>query len=457
MRLRSALTIAMIAVASLTAGVAVALIALTSTVHQAVVTLGASGERIRLLMELESLALQQVHRAETVGEWTIRDRIERIGQTATPEYAGAIARLAAAFDALDAPIGPDRQLRVDAAIRELRALATSEELKASEATNSAAAWNRMANIIGIVAAPVLLVGVVGTLMWLWRRSLQPLMDVTAAMTRFAEGDRDARVPETGPDEVRHIAASFNEMAGTLRQQHERQFAFVGGVAHDLRAPLHAIQVGVSLLEQDGRDAPRVRERVRRQVQHIERMLEDLVDRTRIEAGHLELRRETVDLREVVDRVVTDQRAFAPSHAFLSDLPEHPVSVHCDVLRIEQVLNNLLSNAVKYSPQATPVEIALDCADKAAVLSVTDHGIGMSPPDRTRIFEAFWRGSNVGGVAGAGLGLSVARKIVEAHGGQIDVCSEKGAGSVFSVRLPTDSTDRPDHRSAPIGPGAQTVH
>jgi signal transduction histidine kinase len=122
-------------------------------------------------------------------------------------------------------------------------------------------------------------------------------------------------------------------------------------------------------------------------------------------------------------------------AFKLLLPHEPVWVRCDTLRIEQVMNNLLSNALKYSPDSSDIEIVLERDNSTAVLTVADHGIGMTAADRSKVFEPFRRGGNVGNIGGTGLGLSVTRKIVEAHRGSIDVRSEPGSGSVFSVRLP----------------------
>ena len=168
------------------------------------------------------------------------------------------------------------------------------------------------------------------------------------------------------------------------------------------------------------------------------MIGDLLDRTRIEAGRLDLHLEDCDLRDVVARIVDVQQDSGAARVFRLLLSHEPVSVRCDASRIEQVLTNLLSNAVKYSPESSDVEVVLDRDDSTAVLSVTDYGVGMTAADRTRIFEPFTRGDNVGSIGGAGLGLSVTRKIVEAHGGRIEVRSEPGLGSVFSVRLPLAS-------------------
>jgi signal transduction histidine kinase len=113
-------------------------------------------------------------------------------------------------------------------------------------------------------------------------------------------------------------------------------------------------------------------------------------------------------------------------------------VRCDAIRIEQVATNLLSNAVKYSPESSDIEIVLERNGSTAMLSISDHGIGITAADRAKLFEPFRRGKNVGNIGGTGLGLSVSRKIVEAHGGSIDVRSEPGLGSSFSVRLPLAS-------------------
>lgn len=168
---------------------------------------------------------------------------------------------------------------------------------------------------------------------------------------------------------------------------------------------------------------------------MDRMVSDLLDSSRIESGQLELRLDTRDLRDVVLRVVELQQDSRTDRRFVLSVCEAPVPVRCDVLRIEQVLNNLLNNAVKYSPEASDVLVMLSATREFARLSVTDHGAGIPMSDRERIFAPFSRGANVGAIAGVGLGLSVSRRIVVAHGGTIDVDSTPGAGSTFTVELP----------------------
>src|SRR5262249_10891388 len=152
----------------------------------------------------------------------------------------------------------------------------------------AASWNRLANITGVVVVIVLLAGVAGALAWLWRSALQPLVTVVEAIGRFANVDANARAPEEGPSVIRQVAVAFHDMVVSLGQQREQQLAFIGGVAHDLRTPLNTLHLAVSLLDHPRFDPVRVCHGIRRQVERLERMVGDLLDRTRIETGQFEL-------------------------------------------------------------------------------------------------------------------------------------------------------------------------
>jgi len=434
-RLRTTLTVVMTGVGSLAIGVALALVILTSALNQTSIKLGGAAERVHLLMELESYALQHVRQTGDPESPTAIDIISRLRDTSEPELREDIQRLDEMIASVAAASTPaERESRFDAVVRALRSVVAREDEDARRAMAAAASWNRLANITGIIAVVVLIAGVAGFLAWLWRSAFQPLVTVSRAIERFAKGDEAARVAQRGPSEIRQIAVAFNDMAASLGRQREQQLAFIGGVAHDLRNPVGALQVAVALLDRQPSDPSRIRDRVRRQVARLEHMIGDLLDRTRIEAGRLDLQLADCDLRDIVTPVAEGQQESS-ARVFKLMLPNQPVPVQCDALRMEQVLNNLLSNAVKYSPDSSDVEVVLERDGTTAVLSVTDHGIGMTAADRTRIFEAFRRGENVGTIGGAGLGLSVTRKIVEAHGGSIDVRSKPGSGSVLSVRLP----------------------
>jgi signal transduction histidine kinase len=308
-------------------------------------------------------------------------------------------------------------------------------------------WDHMAMYLGAGIGLVLVLTVSSVLVWLRFFAFRSVLDLEAAMRRFAEGDKGARVAVSGPRELRDIAVRFNEMAVALERQYDNRLAFLGGVVHDLRNPLSALKLSTAVLGAErSAQAPQRSEKalgvVTRQVERLERMLEDLLDAARVEAGHLELRLSRRDLRDISRDVVDTFRESSPNHELRLALPDQPLLVSCDPLRIEQVLTNLVSNAIKYSPRGGKVEVALEQPGSEAILNVVDQGVGIPPDDQARIFEPFRRsGGSRDLVPGAGLGLFVARRIVEAHGGRIEVESQPGTGSTFRVHLPLSAASK----------------
>jgi two-component system, OmpR family, sensor histidine kinase MtrB len=304
-------------------------------------------------------------------------------------------------------------------------------------------------IVGCIAlSSLLLLGLVGMLLWMRRAVLRPIIGVSLALRSFGAGNKGARAPAQGPAELREMARTFNEMASTLIHRQEAQLTFLAGVAHDLRNPLSALKMSTALAGQGPQEASperlqRTLTLVRRQVAALDRMVGDLLDAARIEAGRLELHLEERDARELVRSVVELFEASRQGHELRLSLPDTPVPLRCDGTRLEQVLNNLVSNALKYSPTGTCVEVTVSCHPGEALLSVTDRGIGLSPEAQRLLFSPFMRATNARDCApGAGLGLSVARRIVEAHGGRIEVESQPGQGATFRVRLPLSRSGGP---------------
>ena len=173
----------------------------------------------------------------------------------------------------------------------------------------------------------------------------------------------------------------------------------------------------------------------RQINRLTRLVDDMLDLSRLSTGKLSLEFEEVDICQVVSEVVN---RFAPqfqvSEIQLDVKAPQPIIGKWDRYRIEQIFANLLTNALKYGDHK-PVEVCVDSNKKAAKLVVRDHGIGIAKKDQSRIFKQFERAVSVKEVSGLGLGLYIARQLVESHGGQIQVESEKGRGSTFTVRLP----------------------
>lgn len=334
------------------------------------------------------------------------------------------------------------------------ALSSLEELVAFNVTEAHAAqeqanrWDQIADIGGSLVAALLLLGMATILLWGRRAVLQPVLQVSEAMRRFGAGHKSTQALETGPAELREMARTFNEMASSLSRQQEDQLAFLAGVAHDLRNPLSALKMSTALAEPSRSDASPERIQkmlvlVRRQVERLDRMVGDLLDSTRIEAGKLELQLEERDVRELAHAVVELYQSTGPNHELSLSVPESPVPLRCDGARIEQVLNNLVSNALKYSPADTRVEVIVRQQGEEVLLSVSDQGIGISAEEQRHLFTPFRRSPGARERAsGAGIGLSVARRIVEAHGGLIEVDSQPGQGSVFRIRLPLTRAVQP---------------
>jgi signal transduction histidine kinase len=180
---------------------------------------------------------------------------------------------------------------------------------------------------------------------------------------------------------------------------------------------------------------------RRQVERLSRLVSNLLDVSRITSEQIQLRIADVDLAAIT-REVLDQFAAEMARAGCTTEIEasRPVMGRWDPLRIEQVIANLLSNACKYGA-GKPIRVEVGLEGKLARLSVRDHGIGIAPADRERIFERFERAASARHYGGLGLGLYITRQVVEAHGGTIRVASHAGAGSTFSVELPLDTPRR----------------
>ncbi|MDC0712402.1 HAMP domain-containing sensor histidine kinase [Stigmatella sp. ncwal1] len=331
--------------------------------------------------------------------------------------------------------------------------------EARDTEDQAVRWSRNALVGSTALSTLLLLGLAGMLLWMRGAVLRPVIGVSQAMRRFGAGDKETRAPERGPAELREMALTFNEMAATLAQRQEEQLTFLAGVAHDLRNPLAALKMSTALAGSGRNEASperiqRMLTLVRRQVARLDRMVGDLLDAARIEAGKLELHLEERDAREMARSVVELFEASGQGRELRLSVPELPVPLRCDGTRMEQVLNNLVSNALKYSPTGTRVDVTVSRQQDEALLTVTDRGIGLSAEAKHHLFSPFMRANNARDCApGAGLGLSVARRIVEAHGGRIEVESQPGQGATFRVRL---SLSRPSPPALPWTAG-DVVH
>jgi signal transduction histidine kinase len=237
------------------------------------------------------------------------------------------------------------------------------------------------------------------------------------------------------------ARLFSDLQDAVRARED----FLSIASHELKTPLTSLQLQVQMLQRAAQRDTLARlpaERVvtmlgtaERQTKHLVKLINTLLDISRISGGHLDLHREEIDLAEVVREVVAQLGPeLAVAGCRLTVSAPAPVPGLWDRARLEQVVTNLLSNAVK-SGRGQPIEVAVMGADDRARLVVRDQGIGIAPEHLSRIFERFERAVSAHNYGGLGLGLYIVRQIVEAHGGAIHVTSTPGEGSTFVVDLP----------------------
>ncbi|HEV7923697.1 MAG TPA: ATP-binding protein [Thermoanaerobaculia bacterium] len=287
---------------------------------------------------------------------------------------------------------------------------------------------------------------------------RPFRQIRSALEAMREGEPlDAARIDSRYLEFRTIAETLEQTARTLQQreeelrlQTERAVAassiksdFLAKMSHELRTPLNSI-IGFSdlLMEQeetiDGGKRIAFLENVATSARHLLKLINDLLDIARIESGKMRLHFEDVDLRHAIaNTVASTTPLFARKRQEVEVLlPDEPMIARADISRVEQVLLNLLANANKFSPEGEKISVRSRADAGRWRIEVADRGIGISADDQRRIFDefeqVFTRGPNS---AGTGLGLALARRYVEAHGGRIEVQSAVGEGSVFSVTLP----------------------
>jgi two-component system, chemotaxis family, CheB/CheR fusion protein len=239
----------------------------------------------------------------------------------------------------------------------------------------------------------------------------------------------------------------------LMEADRRKNNFLAILAHELRNPLTPIRLGIGLLRRDAKEATvKQFDMIERQIQRLVRLVDDLLDIARIERDHVELKKAPVDLTNVVNQAIETSRHHFDTrrHNLSLFLPSEPVRILADPVRLEQVASNILNNAAKYTDAGGEIAISVERVDDDAILRIRDNGIGIAPELLPQLFEMFFQADVSLDRAGSGLGigLSVARRLVELHGGRIEGHSEGlGRGSEFTVHLPAmrDSerqSDRP---------------
>ncbi len=268
------------------------------------------------------------------------------------------------------------------------------------------------------------------------RSVERLRD---ASSRLAAGDLTVRASETGPAEVSELAASFNEMAAGLETLFDARRELVAWASHDLRTPLANMQAMLEALEDGLVEADTTLPVLREQVAVLSSLVDDLFELARIDAGALTLELREARLEPMVESCLRGVEADALRRGVeLDSSVPVDLAARCAPEKVERVLFNLLTNALRHTPSDGTIAVRVTRFDREVRISVEDTGEGLDDEARDRMFDRFWRGDPARSARGAGLGLAIARGLVEAHGGRMWAEGRAEGGARVSFTLPAAS-------------------
>jgi len=281
-----------------------------------------------------------------------------------------------------------------------------------------------------------------------RRILSPIKALTEAAQRLGRGDFSQRLEAKDKGEVGELAHAFNSMAHDLERAEQLRRTMVADVAHELRTPLSNIQgyleaVNDGVIQPDTNAIQSLSEETTR----LSRLVDELQELSLAEAGELKLIRKVEDISELISQTVLAVQAQAASKgiSLSTELADKLAPVNIDAQRIAQVLHNFLDNAIAHTADGGSITVSAIDKGNWLEVAVTDTGEGIPEEDLPNVFERLYRvdKSRTRATGGSGLGLTIAKRFVEAHGGKIEVHSELGKGSRFVFTLPTSEETSPE--------------
>jgi len=304
-----------------------------------------------------------------------------------------------------------------------------------------AAMHRLALGLAAAGAAVLAIGLAGG-WWLATRAIRPIEEISATAERIAAGDLSHRINVGDTEsELGRLAGVLNSTFARLETAFDQQARFTSDASHELRTPLAVLLSQIQTALSRERSAAEYRETLeacRRAAQRMRVLAESMLELARLDSGQQPLRREPFDLSRVARESADLVRTLAVARGVTIHCPALPaVACEGDPERMAQVATNLLTNAVQYNRDEGEVRVSTAVAGSFAVLEVKDTGVGIAADQLPHVFERFYRvdTSRSGNEGHVGLGLAICQAIVKSHGGTLEVSSQPGLGSVFTVKLP----------------------
>ena len=269
-----------------------------------------------------------------------------------------------------------------------------------------------------------------------RGLVQRIDGLRASSAALAAGDLSARAQEAGPAELADLARSFNEMAANLSKLFDARRELVAWASHDLRAPIASLQAMVEAAEDGLAEPERYFPVMHDQIRTLAGLVDDLFELARIDSGALTLELREAELAGLVESCVRGVEAEARMRGVrVENRVVNGTRVRCEPDKVERVLYNLLTNALRHTPSDGSVAVLVRPGPTEVQVTVEDSGDGLTPEAAERMFERFWRGDRARSTGGAGLGLAIARGLIEAHGGRIWAERPLAGGARVSFTLP----------------------
>jgi len=297
-------------------------------------------------------------------------------------------------------------------------------------------WREISFFLPWIIAVLGLIGLILTGTWLALRwIMKPVSWLSDGVSALGEGDLEFRLPEKRGDELGNLARAFNRMSESLREMLTAREQLLLDVSHELRSPLTRMKVALEFIPEDSS-----RESLQSDVQEMEQMVTEILETARLKSEYAKLDRQATDLGPLTQQACLKFKGKAPGIRFENSTDKCIAQV--DVEQIQTVLKNILANALKYSaPENEPIKVYLSRDESGIQLEIQDYGQGIPDEEMDLIFEPFYRvdKSRNKKTGGYGLGLSLCKTIIEAHGGTISVKSSMGQGTIFSLLLPNSSS------------------
>ncbi|MFW6238315.1 MAG: HAMP domain-containing sensor histidine kinase [Halanaerobiales bacterium] len=276
-----------------------------------------------------------------------------------------------------------------------------------------------------------------------RKTLEPIEEITSTARSLSVSDLGERLEIAGPeDELTDLARTFNSMLGRLEKAFSRQQEFVSDASHELRTPVSVIKGYIDLLDRWGKHEEEIRDEainaIKNEVSNINHLLENLLFLARGESDNIEINKEEFVLDEILTDVIDETRMLADEIEITSEI-EEGLKFYGDRKMIKQLVRIFVDNSIKYTSSGGRISVSLDAKEKYIKINVADTGCGIPQEDLPHIFERFYRvdksRSSSGEKGGSGLGLSIARWIIDVHEGKVEVDSEVGKGTTITVLFP----------------------